>query len=195
VPRRLPTRSLPEHPNLDQLKRQAKELLEAFRAGDAAAVAEVALHYHDADRATFALHDAQLVVARAYGFDSWPKVKAYVDGATVRRLVGAVRAGHVAEVRRMLRVRPELARLSADNGTALHVAVLARAPELVRLLMQHGADAHAGIYPHRDATTPSAIAADRGYDDIAGIIRDEESRRPERPRRGNGRLCISPHRR
>ena len=86
----LPTRVLREHPDLDQLKRQAKELLQAFTAGDAAAVREVNAHYHDADRATFALHDAQLLLARAYGFDSWPKLKAYVDGVTVKRLEDAV---------------------------------------------------------------------------------------------------------
>ena len=40
-PRSLPTRTLREHPALDQLKQQAKELLEAFRAGESDAVAEV----------------------------------------------------------------------------------------------------------------------------------------------------------
>ncbi len=37
----LPTRRLRERPDLDQLKRQAKELLDGFTAGDAASVAEV----------------------------------------------------------------------------------------------------------------------------------------------------------
>jgi hypothetical protein len=78
-----PTRSLRSHTDLGQLRRQAKELLSAFRKGDADAVAEVHGHYHDADVATFALHDAQLVLARAYGFDSWPKLRAFVDGVTV----------------------------------------------------------------------------------------------------------------
>src|SRR5262245_38652945 len=75
-----------EHPDLDQLKRQAKELLEAFQRGTDEAVAEVHAHYHGARADTFALHDAQLLIARSYGFDSWPKLKAYVDGATVARL-------------------------------------------------------------------------------------------------------------
>ena len=38
----LPARQLREHPDLEQLKRQAKELLQAFLAGDAEARAEVA---------------------------------------------------------------------------------------------------------------------------------------------------------
>jgi len=180
MPCSLPTRVLPERPNLDQLRRQAKELLDALSAGDAAAIAEVAAHFHDADAGAFALHDAQLVLARAYGFESWPKLKAFVDGASVRRLVEAVRAGRIAEVGELLRLRPELARMSADNCTALHFAVLARDRELVRLLMRNGADAHAGIYPHRDATSPLTIATERGYEDIAEIMRDEEGRRRAR---------------
>jgi len=66
----LPTRAMREHSDLDQLKRQAKELLEAFAAGLPDAVAEVNAHYRDADQATFTLHHAQLVLARAYSFDS-----------------------------------------------------------------------------------------------------------------------------
>jgi hypothetical protein len=67
----LPTRSLPERPDLNQLKRQAKELLQAYAAGDPDAVGEVNTLYRDADRAKFALHDAQLVLARAYGSTIW----------------------------------------------------------------------------------------------------------------------------
>jgi hypothetical protein len=68
------TRVMREHRDLDQLKRRAKELPEAFRAEDAAAAAEVAVHFDCSDRATFALHDAQLVLARAYGFQTWPNL-------------------------------------------------------------------------------------------------------------------------
>src|SRR5579884_2543104 len=97
----LPTRTLREHANLDQLKIQAKELLRRFLAGEPEAAAEVNTHFHDADRANFALHDAQLVIARAYGFKSWPRLKAYVDGVTVKRLITAVRGNNLAEVQAM----------------------------------------------------------------------------------------------
>src|SRR5579863_1509070 len=170
-----------EHPNLDQLRRQAKELLEAIRGGDAAAIAEVNAHYRGADAATFALHDAQLVLARAYGFESWPKLKAYVDGVTVKRLLQAVRASDLERVQAMLRARPELVNMGvgADEHHAIHYAVLSRSLEMTRLLMQHGADARSGIYPHREATTAFTLVSDRGYDDIVAIIRDEEQRRRE----------------
>src|SRR5918993_2323590 len=172
-----PARRLREQPDLDQLRRQAKELLEAFVSQDAEAVAEVSAHYHDADPATFALHDAQLVLARAYGFESWPRLKARVDGATVRRLIGAVRAVDVTQVQSLLERRPELAQMSADNFWPLHYAVLQRSPEMTRLLVQHGASLRPGLYPHRDATDPLTLAVERGYDDIVRIIKEEERRR------------------
>lgn len=178
----LPTRSLRQHPDLDQLKRQAKELLQAFTAAEAAAVAEVKQHYRGADASAFALHDAQLVLARSYGFDSWPKLKAYVDGATVKRLAEFVRAGDLAQARAMLKARPELVNMEmsyGDEHRPLHFAVMNRSPEIVRLLMQHGADARKGIHPHRDATTALTIAIERGYDEIVAIIQEEEQRRRE----------------
>ena len=74
-----PARAMRENPDLDQLKRQARELLEAYRAGAPEARLEVAAHHRTATPATFALHDAQFVLARSYGFQSWPKLKAAVD--------------------------------------------------------------------------------------------------------------------
>jgi hypothetical protein len=75
-------RSLREHPDLNQLRRQAKELLAAYRVGDPETVAEVSHHYHGAKPATFALHDAQLVLARTYGLESWPKLKRHAELVT-----------------------------------------------------------------------------------------------------------------
>jgi ankyrin repeat protein len=173
---RVPTRTLRPQPDLDQIKRQAKELLDAFKAGDAVAVAEVHAHYDRADPATFALHDAQLVIARAYNFASWPKLKAFIDGATIKRLVDAVGARDLDAVRALLKVRPELARMSTDNMQVVHHAVLTRSPEMVRILMQHGAHARDGVYPYRDATTAYAIAVQRGYDEIVRIIEEEEQK-------------------
>src|SRR5580704_17873532 len=175
-------RTLPERPDLDQLKRQAKELRQAFRAGDAGAVAEVNAHFRGADGATFALSDAQLVLARAYGFESWPKLKASVDGATVRRLIEAVRANDAETARAILQARPELANTDTaedDERRALHHAVLDRLPDMVRLLMEHGADARKGVYPHREATAALTLAAERGYDEIVVLIHEAEQRRRE----------------
>ncbi|MGH9663676.1 MAG: ankyrin repeat domain-containing protein, partial [Bryobacteraceae bacterium] len=177
-----PTRKLREHPNLNQLKRQAKELLHAFLDAQPEAIAEVQAQYRGADPTNFALHDAQLVLARSYGFESWPKLKAYVDGATIKRLAEFVRAGDIEQVRRMLKTRPELANMTMSYGNEhrpLHFAVMNRSPEMVRLLMEYGADARRGIDPHRDATTALTLAIERGYDEIVAIIQEEEQRRRE----------------
>jgi ankyrin repeat protein len=175
-----PTRAMREHPDLDQLKRQAKELLEAFTAGEPDAVAEVTAHYHDADPANFALHTAQLVLARSYGFESWPKLKAYVDGVTATRLCDAVEQGDLPAVREMLRRRPEIVNLEwpgHGEHRAVHIAVLKRDPAMVRLLMENGADARIGIFPHRDASSALTLARERGYDEIVAVIHEEELRR------------------
>ena len=72
-------RKWPYRPDFSQFKRQAKELLKAYRSGDASAVAEVQQHEHAPEQAVFALHDAQRVLARSYGFPSWQKLKSYVQ--------------------------------------------------------------------------------------------------------------------
>jgi ankyrin repeat protein len=130
----------------------------------------------------FALNYAQRVLARAYGYESWAKLKAFVDGANVARLAEAVKTGDIAQARSMLRARPELAGMDMagnDEHRALHFAVLRRDAAMVRLLMQAGADARQGIFPHRDATTAFALARDRGYQDIVAAIEEEEQHRRE----------------
>ena len=64
-------RRLPERPNLDQLKRQAKELLTAWRgsASDDAPAAGTPLR----------LRDAQRALVQHYGFDSWDALRAHVE--------------------------------------------------------------------------------------------------------------------
>ena len=180
-----PARAMRENPDLDQLKRQAKELLEAYRAGSAAAVAEVTFRLHAAAPATFALHDAQFVLARSYGFESWPKLKAAVDGVTVKRLHEAVEAGDLGAARVLLARRPEIVDLLQEGPSgyeirALHIAVLKRDVEMTRLLLETGAETTGGIWPNRDATSPRTIARERGYDDVVALMNEAESRRGAR---------------
>src|SRR5580704_7883211 len=175
-------RSLPQQPSLEQLKKQAKELLEQFRAGEPVAVAEIRRFEHNPDASDFALNDAQRVLARAYGFQSWPKLKAFVDGATIARFADAVKAGDMAQVRSMLASRPELVsmdRAGNDEHRGLHYAVLRRDAPMVKLLMEAGADARKGIWPNRDATSALTLARDREYTDIVAVIEEEERLRRE----------------
>jgi ankyrin repeat protein len=181
-PNLAPTRRLPEQPSLEQLRKQAKELLEDYRAGVPAAIAEVHQFEQNPDGARFALNDAQRVLARAYGFASWPKLKAFVDGANIARFAEAVQTGDVALVRSMLASRPELVgmdRAGNDEHRGIHYAVLARDAAMVRILMEAGADARKGIWPNRDATSALTLARDREYSEIVAIIEEEERQRRE----------------
>src|SRR5215472_3366136 len=128
-----PTRALRDNPDIDQLKRQAKELLEAYRASAAQAVAEVAAYHRTADPETFALHDAEFVLARSYGFESWPKLKAAVDGVTAAKLYDAVQSADLDAVRELLTRRLEI----VDRGcgmSPLNLAVQRRDLEMTKLL-------------------------------------------------------------
>jgi hypothetical protein len=85
----LPHRQLPARPDPDQLRRQAKDLLRAFRSGDPEAIAEFEAHH---GRSLVAAHsrlsDAQLVLARAYGFASWPRLVHHVAALNPDGLAG-----------------------------------------------------------------------------------------------------------
>jgi ankyrin repeat protein len=126
--------SLPSRPHLDQLKKQAKDLLAEWRAGDAEALSSLREH-HPAYRAATAaielrLADAQLVTARRYGFPSWPRLKEEVELANLAfaerarlfvRLATDESTGEVEgpfrQARRLLSRDPSLAR--ADVYSAL----------------------------------------------------------------------------
>ncbi|MBV8810172.1 MAG: ankyrin repeat domain-containing protein [Acidobacteriaceae bacterium] len=177
-----PTRRLPPQPNLEQLRKQAKDLLEQYCSGEPAAVREVEQFEREPDPSAFALNDAQRVLARAYGFESWPKLKAFVDGVNVATLAEAVNGGDLGRVRALLHARPDLIGMDMSGGDehrALHYAVLRRDAAMVRLLMEAGSDARKGIWPHRDATSALAIARDREYHDIIAAIEEEERLRRE----------------
>ena len=81
---------LPERPNLEQLKRQAKDLLRSARANDPAALARFrilaafgGMSEADLARRTLALHDAQSVIAREHGFESWNVLRERVEELTL----------------------------------------------------------------------------------------------------------------
>ncbi len=96
--RSLPARSIPARPDLDQLKRQAKELLKAYREGDASARQRWSADPSFAqDVARARLRDAQRVLACEYGFASWDALSDHV-----RRKTGDASGGAPPRARRGL---------------------------------------------------------------------------------------------
>ena len=83
---------LPPNPSLDQLRRQGRELLQAFREGEEEAFSRIQSNFpklEGADETTirassFGLRDALLVISREYGFGSWPQLQAQLGGASTR---------------------------------------------------------------------------------------------------------------
>ena len=66
------TPRLPERPSLAQLRKRAKELLQQLRHGDESAIAR--LRKYKPDVSDPILADAQFVLAREHGFESWPRL-------------------------------------------------------------------------------------------------------------------------
>jgi len=90
-------RSLPDQPNLEQYKKQAKDLLRARAQGSHAAFERIARHHprlqnqsqDEGGAAPFHLADAQLVIAREHGFESWPKFARHIETLRLSREAGS----------------------------------------------------------------------------------------------------------
>jgi hypothetical protein len=73
----------PDRPNLEQYRKQAKDLLSDCRRGDAAAMQRLREH-HPRRPNQPSLADAQLVLAREHGIESWPKFVDAIEAASGR---------------------------------------------------------------------------------------------------------------
>jgi ankyrin repeat protein len=139
---------LPDRPNLEYLKKLAKDTLQDLRRADAGA----------------RLADAQRVVARRHGFTSWRALRAHVDAVSraarpdrVGALFEAIKRGDEAAVGRLLDADPSLSGArDAEGQTPLLAAVDAHRAALIPVLLSRGADPHA-VYA-RSAHTPLSWA-------------------------------------
>jgi hypothetical protein len=105
------SRELPAKPNLEHLKKQAKQLLHDLQQSKPDAVERFRTSGLSSTPANVKLADAQHVVARDYGFASWPKLKEHVDSLTLtpaEQLLAAVCASDARRVERVLGEHPEL---------------------------------------------------------------------------------------
>jgi hypothetical protein len=119
------SRGLPERPHLDVPKREARQLLDDWRTGDPDALERIrARHprFRDADdaavaTAAFRLSDAQLVIAREYGFTHWAQMKQRIDANSLaRELAVAIRAGDRDAAVRIVQAEPQLLHVPLLSG-------------------------------------------------------------------------------
>ena len=193
-----PAASLPARPSLEQLKKQAKELLRACRLGDERAVARFhAKHPRAHSDTKVALADAQLVLAREYGFRSWARLKHYIEslqrpaefdeplwGRDTWPFLSAVYRGDEETVRRMLVTDPSLARAEYAYLQPLHYAVRGGRIGMVRLILKAGADPLAEGWPagfrnEIRGDTPLARARDRELVEIAALLETAAGDKPD----------------
>jgi len=177
-----PTSGLPARPSLEHLRKQAKDLLHRARSGDGAAVARFAavlprwgqtpLNTATESDPGAVLADAQFVVAREYGFESWAKL--------VRHVEALDSASHPSAFDRPM-IRPlELQGdrpLRLENGTlttteaAWAMFVAAREGDLSRV---KSLDANApGLALHEyNYTPPIHFAVREGHVDLVAYLLD-----------------------
>jgi hypothetical protein len=101
---------LPENANIRQLRIQAKELLRTLPTGSK-------------------LADAQLQVARHYGFDSWPKLVAEIETPLpLEQFRSAIEDGDASKLKSLFKLKPTLKRhindplFSFDTQAIIHAA-------------------------------------------------------------------------
>ena len=141
------SRSLPSRPDLAQQKKQAKELLRSFAAGDADALARVRALLPDKQQ--IALADAQFVLAREYGFANWAALRQHIEAGAeptaspMERMHDAFRRRDAAAMRRLFKRHPEFRELiNAPVFPFDSPAIVACADDraMVDVLLDFGAD-------------------------------------------------------
>jgi ankyrin repeat protein len=116
---------LPSHSSFESIQKQAKKLVRLFATGDPDALARVHAQL-PAPHRSLALRDAQLVLAREYGFAGWPDLR-----AAVLRLEGkglewaaaeaerAIHGNSVERLTQLVREYPALLSWRGDSGESL----------------------------------------------------------------------------
>jgi ankyrin repeat protein len=143
-------RPLPSNPNLDKQRKLAKALARDYWRRESETIERVrALHPKPPAPEEFVLSDAQLVIAREYGFTGWAQMKRKIELLTkssAELFKAAVEAGDVQHVRQLLASHPDLvsminAPMFIFKSPAAHVARTNL--ELLDLLLAYGADLNA----------------------------------------------------
>jgi ankyrin repeat protein len=150
---------LPPTPSLEYDKKQAKALLKAYQQGDSAALDRIQSNHPKIGHfshlqlleANFKLADAQVVIAREYGFSSWTKLKRHIQSLSpdfknkLSLFKDAVRGGETENVRNLLENNADLRLVINEplfdfDSQAIVVASSRQNISMVKVLLDYGAD-------------------------------------------------------
>src|SRR5436305_14763104 len=116
------TSKLPSRPSLESLRKQAKKLARDIAAGDAAAIARARAQLPEAEL-PLSQRDAQLVLAREYGFPGWKDLAKEVEQRLGRGLEWAasearriIHDNDIDGLRQLLTEYPALLSWQADEN-------------------------------------------------------------------------------
>lgn len=155
TPGRASASTLPEAPDLEWLRKEAKRWLRQLR------------REHPQSK----LADAQLALARQYGFGSWRALKTHVDSLSLDgQLFDAARRGDAVTLATLLDEHPDRlhARSKPYQFTLLHAG--ATHYDVVDLLLRRGMDPD--LREEGDNTTPMHWAAAAGNLDVVRRLAD-----------------------
>ncbi len=138
------------NPSLRQLRNQAKELCQAHRDGGPNAIRRIGQSHPrfygssqaEITAAGIVLADAQLVIARELGFDSWPKLKNHIESLSspALNMHGLVTEDDLQAMEDAVTRNPQSVNQSNEFGLPpLYTAALYRNQQAIDFLLDHGA--------------------------------------------------------
>jgi hypothetical protein len=120
-----PSKPLPLHASFESLRKQAKKLVRQFAGGDSGALARVHKQL-PVPELPLSLRDAQLVLAREYGFAGWQDLRAAVlrrEGKGLEWAVAeaerTIHDNNVERLRRLVQEYPALLSWRGDAGESI----------------------------------------------------------------------------
>ena len=185
--------------NLEQSRKQAKDLVKAFKAGDPQALDHIRWDHprfrglKDAEivKRRFTLADAQLVIARLHYFDSWPKLLHHIetlekkDPRVMRfeEAADAIIAGDVPKLRELLSAHPELIRerstrghhapllhfISANGVEGYRQITPPNIVEVAKVLLDAGAEVDAESEAYGGGSKALGLVATSAHPRLAGV--------------------------
>jgi len=171
-------KELPARPSLEQYKKQAKDLLKAWKEGDPETIEQVQKHHPHPNKLSGSgalkpklnLADAQVTIAREHGFESWPKFAKHIEALARERSVASLNDPLTAFI--------EAACVPRDNWHASGTldqaeAILAAYPQVaggnIHSAAILGNDVGVGEFLARDARDATAKGGPYGWDALTHL--------------------------